>query len=554
MIRLSRLSRRAAKLRTLALASVLLAAGCNTLDVQNPNDPDAGRALASGGDIQSLIGGAIANWYYSMQGEAPATTTATMADHFTSSWGNWGMRAYSGEPRVALNNSATEREDILQLFEGPWYKNYGALVSANLTIQALDNGLEIDENDPSATDMVRATATFLQGATLSNIALFFDKGYVVDETTDPATIAFGTRAEVRDAALAKLDAAIALAGASTFQLPDNYLNITGWTNTQLRQVANTVAARTIAYFARDGAENTAANWAAVLTYASNGISSGTPFSPSITGDGAINWYDPYKTYMEDWVSWARVDMRVVCLMDPAQPCVHPNNTTEIGRPVSADFRMTGGGDTLAADFNWHPASEIPHNPARGLYHFSEVGHRRYDYHSVITDNYSLGVVPFMLAAENDLLWAEALIRTGGSTALAATKINNSRVTRGQLAPLTGAEGTPALLNAIFYERDVEMFGSAGVVPYYDMRRTDRIQALTARHFPVPARELQVIEEAIYTFGGAGNPNFSVARNPQRQPVFARFGGRQVVGPGRLVDIADGMRQASLRSARARQTY
>ncbi|MDP3773205.1 MAG: hypothetical protein Q8Q85_02965, partial [Gemmatimonadales bacterium] len=381
MIGLSRTFRRAAKLRTLALASVLLAAGCNTLDVQNPNDPDAGRALASGGDVRSLVGGAFGNWYYSMQNYGPSTTTATMADHYTASWGNWGMRAYSNEPRIALNNSATERSDILQVFEGPWFGNYGALVSANLAIQAINNGLDIDETDPSQTDMVLAASTFLQGATLSNIALFFDKGYVVDETTDPTTVAFATRAEVRDAALAKLDAAIALAGASTFQLPEAYLNITGWTNTQLRQVANTVAARTIAYFARTAAENTAADWAKVVQYASAGISSGTGFSPSITGDGGINWSDPYKAAMEDWVSWSRVDMRVVCQMDPAQPCVHPNNTTEIGRPVSADFRMTGGGDTLLADFNWHPAAEIPHNPARGLYHFSEVGHQRYYSHS-----------------------------------------------------------------------------------------------------------------------------------------------------------------------------
>lgn len=163
-------------------------------------------------------------------------------------------------------------------------------------------------------------------------------------------------------------------------------------------------------------------------------------------------------------------------------------------------------------------------------------------------------MPFILRAENDLLWAEGLIRSGGSTALAASKINNSRVTRGQLAPLTGAEGATALLNAIFYERDVELMGSAGVVPYYDMRRTDRMQAQTALHFPVPARELQVIEDAIYTFGGAGNPNFSVARNPQKQPVFGRFGSRQVTGPGRIVDIADGMRPASLCSVRALHTY
>jgi hypothetical protein len=532
--------------------------------VSNPNDPDAGRALATGGDVRSLVGGAFGNWYYSMQGEGPSTTTGTMADHYTASWGNWGMRTYSGEPRVEFNNSSTERSDILQVVEGPWYNNYGAIVSANLAIRAIAGGLDIDPDDPSQTPMVKAAATFLQGAAHSNIALFFDKGYVVDENTDPTTLTFSTRTEIRDAALVKLDAAIALAGASAFQLPDAFLNITGWTNVQLAQVANTIAARTIAYFGRTPTENDAADWARVLQYASQGISSGVGFDAAIVGDGGINWYDPYKTYMEDWTTWARVDMRVVCLMDPAQPCRHPDNTNEIGRPNSPDFRMSGGGDTTLADFNWHPAAEIPHNPARGLFHFSEVGHQRYFATSVGVLNCCTGTLPFILRAENDLLWAEALVRTGGDKALAAQKINNSRVVRGQLPALTGAESDPALLDAIFYEREIELFGSAGNVPYYDMRRTDRpngappgtgLQALTLRHFPVPARELQVLGLQIYTFGGT-SPEFSppVGGGSGRHSTFGQIGGRTIVGPGAVVQIANDMVRAGLRAVRSNRQY
>jgi len=39
-------------------------------------------------------------------------------------------------------------------------------------------------------------------------------------------------------------------------------------------------------------------------------------------------------------------------------------------------------------------------------------------------------------------------------------INNSRVTRGGLTALTGAEGTPALIAALQYEQEIEFMGQA----------------------------------------------------------------------------------------------
>jgi hypothetical protein len=55
---------------------------------------------------------------------------------------------------------------------------------------------------------------------------------------------------------------------------------------------------------------------------------------------------------------------------------------------------------------------------------------------------------------------------------------------------------------------VELWGASGMVPFYDMRRTGRMQPLTPLHFPVPARELEVRGDPLYTFGGAANPQFS----------------------------------------------
>jgi hypothetical protein len=84
------------------------------------------------------------------------------------------------------------------------------------------------------------------------------------------------------------------------------------------------------------------------------------------------------------------------------------------------------------------------NPARGRYHFSNVGHNRYHRHGVLDPTEGgVGTVPFLLAAENDLLWAEGLVRSGGSRAQAAQLINKTRVGRGQLPALTGSETSAA---------------------------------------------------------------------------------------------------------------
>jgi high-affinity K+ transport system ATPase subunit B len=51
--------------KTQVIGALLLfgAAGCADLQVDNPNAPDAGRALETAGDIESLIAGSYKNWY-----------------------------------------------------------------------------------------------------------------------------------------------------------------------------------------------------------------------------------------------------------------------------------------------------------------------------------------------------------------------------------------------------------------------------------------------------------------------------------------------------------
>jgi hypothetical protein len=362
----------------------------------------------------------------------------------------------------------------------------------------------------------------------------FDKGFVVTEDTEGTATLVDYKA-VRDAALASYDKAIAASAGKTWEIPGEFTTAAlKLTATNLNKMANTMAARTLAYNARNATENAATNWAKVLTYANAGISStagGAAFDLQITGDGGNTWFDLTKGY-GDLESWVRVDQRIIQEADPSQPLEY-TSTTPPDRAVPADLRFARGtpdanGDIRqpGADF-WY-IKNIPFAVARGVYFFSQWSHARYIDHSYEVDAPFLTTVPYVLRAENDLLIAEALIRTNGDLARAATLINNTRVTRGGLPAVTAATPKNELLGAIFYERDVELFDTGASQGWFDRRRIDptvtynglaigniwaakggsNLQKGTPRHLPLPAKELETLGMTVYTYGGnTPNPIF-----------------------------------------------
>jgi hypothetical protein len=505
----------------LGLAALLVASGCGDLDITNPNEPDTERALSDPGSVAAIAGGTFRTWFNITQGMESAGPLVTMADSYTASWNNFNMRLYSSIPRSEWKNSLAEaaRTSI----EHPWYGYYSALSSANDVLKAIrELGLEI--NSPEETKMVETGAALMQGMTLGYLSLTYDQAFIVDETSDLLSLQLQPRDAVRDAAIAKIDDAIALADANVFDTPDTWTNGTSYSNEQISQIANSFGARILAYFPRNAAENATVDWAQVLAYASNGISSGTPFNFEFTGDGGTSWYDEMKAWSNDPTTM-RMDTRVAKLLDPAtqvDPWPNPQGNPP---PNSPDKRLGDGtyGSVAQAnatgslpataragtDYAWFAPAIF--RPARGQYHQSNIGQIRYDYAGFSDPagtGGGFGTVPQMLAAENDLLWAEALIRTGGNLATAATLINKTRVGRGGLPPATTADGVAGLLIKLQYEQDIELPGS-GSVPFYNRRRIDGLLPETPRHMPVPAKELGVLQLEFYTFGGPGNPELKV---------------------------------------------
>jgi len=619
----ARVSRSSGGLRVLAALAFVAAAGCHSLEVANPNDPDLTRALASGGDVQNLLAGGFNKWYHSFADIQPGAMLEVAADHYESAWGNWGMKLMGWEPRLySMINSHTDASDNFRYdIEWPWYQNYAAVVSANLVIKAMANGVKIPGPIDSANNpMVLAAARFLQGAALANIAIRYDSGYAFDENTDPAAIALVGRDSVKKVALAKLDAAISLASgaSSAFNIPSNFLNQTtgNWSNTQLAQAANTLAARLLAYFPHNVTENGLVPWATVESYASKGISSGTSFDMRIIGDGPgvpQGWWNDHLSFAGAVFDWTRVNVRVVCLFQAGYNCHRANDNTDLPFPQSPDYRFNGddvvgdncisavnaaaiqnqdpaayplhcsaAGGIGGADFAYMPINSPswPGYPAaRGYWRFSNVGYVRYYYDGwdEPQTTYATGPQPFVLAAENDLLWAEALVMQNKTLATAATLINKTHNGRGHLTDITAASTAAQLMAAIRYEDAIELFSVGDIVAWANQRRWAAninptyyagatgngenpqtgwtaygtgLQPGSVRLLPVPQQELTLIAHPIYTYGGpAGEPpappargsGAPVARGGTTSGIFGTTpDGRVITGPGKYNQIADAL--------------
>ena len=551
------------------LVALVFVAGCDSLGITNPNDPDRRRVLGDPNSIPSIAVGAFQTWYLTTQGgfgedQYPALTISVMARSHVAMWNNFNIRFYTGcttdwpaggypaplgtcgnltegpaYPRAAWANSlsSAQRTQI----EAMWYGYYSALSSANDVLAAIRvNKLAVPD-----AHMVETMAVLTQGLVLSGISLNYDKGFIVDYNTDLLSLTFSTRTQMRDAALAKFDTAITMA-ATTFTVPT-----TDWfggpavsyDNVKIAQIANTMAARLLAYFPRNATENKdvsaggLVDWNRVAGYASKGISSGTPFNLTFHQDGCISWCDFLKVWSNDMTTM-RAHTRVAHMMDPAtQP--DPWDVTLNTNPNSPDKRLGDGtyrGDTAYAnailrayhdttgkggyDYVWTHTKEFG-NKTRGAWHQSAVGQVRYDSLTACGDNpqgesTGAGDAPMVLAAENDLLWAEALIRRPTpDLATAATLINHTRVgpdrllhPRGGLPAATAAD--PNLLQELQYEQDVELMGS-NIAPFYNQRRIDNLEPLTPHEMPVPAQELGVLKlcsGTCYTWGGSNPPSSS----------------------------------------------
>jgi len=566
---------------TVSVLSALLLGGCN-LNVENPNAPDAPRAFLDPAGLEQLLSGAVRTWVETRENYYVLPLNA-QADNYTASWNNAAMRFYSSVGsdcpiRCGWNNSVTAPEAAGgPTIEALWYGYYSVLASANNVLIAANRGICFDTDcsvDSTNTTRDRAIATMLQGMAFAGIALVYDQGFFIDEKSPvvaPPALPFISRAELRDSALKKFDEAYALAGVTTWDTPPEWMGVgsgTSYSNTQIQQLIRTMQAELVALWPRNGAENASADWASVTTYASQGISSsGTPFSWQFYIDASAR--ECGVACIKTWgnsIGTERVDTRVAALITTNHQDPWPNPSGNPCPTISPDARVGDGTYGPSDDFNGYATTteDSTHGtdyacsgvaifpPARGSYHQSNLQHKRYHElayrgEDLPTDD-GTGQDPLYTPQMSDLLWAEGLLRSGGSAVTAAGLINNSRVGRGNLTVLTGAEGLPALITALQYEQEIEFMGQ-GVDPFFNRRRSgytaaasggrpqyqDGLVVNTPRQMPVPAKELTLDQRALYSFGGPSNPDMSapVEGSLRGETVQDRFRALQNARPGYL---------------------
>ena len=134
----------------------------------------------------------------------------------------------------------------------------------------------------------------------------------------------------------------------------------------------------------------------------------------------------------------------------------------------------------------------------------------------------------MKVTEMDMLMAEGLLHTGGSTATVADLLNKTRVDRAQLNPATGADAVGSISDAqshmdgaslwakLKHEKNIDCYVAANGRAYFDDRGWGDLVSGTPIHFGVPGSELEVLQLQIYTFGGVGGPGGAPKRLSGRE--------------------------------------
>lgn len=484
------------KILSIILLSVFVFTGCvEKLNVDNNTDPSFENVYADGDAVYSVAAGLFYSWYINAQTHSwsPQMAMMTMADQGTSSWLNSGMFDLSSEPRVAFDNSETY--SYAYIFEHYWEDLYTVLNTSNDILNVLHNGMEIGEKNDDGigedTKLVESFSYFIQGISLGYLGLTYDKAFIMRENTqDPVGVQAQPYSIVIDSAINSLETCIALCENNTFTVPEDWMNGATYTNTDLAKLAYSYMARFLVYKARTSQENENTDWQTVLEYANNGITS--DFQIYMDNVNWQNWVFHYTYERDDWVM---VDARIINMMDNSYPW-RLDDGTDPGVATSDDARLSN---------DFVHTNTCTFRPDRGYYHFSYYLYHRLDYSFSTPDFF-----PEFYVNELQLIKAEANARLGNTSEAISIVNSGSRVNRGNLAPLDNSTSSNDILDAIFYERDLELFVAGFGIGFFDMRRRDMLQPGTMLHFPIPAKELNVLGEGIYTFGGGNGDGINTS--------------------------------------------
>ncbi len=499
---------------TFSALTVLLAGlwSCESLDNAPQLTPDGQQVISKGKDLQEALRRGYATWWGSVHSPEPAVALGVTADAYALPWDDFGAAAMGQEPRLSYRNLNSEPLDYRAIVEVPWYGCLQAVADANDVLNALSQGVSIDQNGPQ-DQSVRAAAYALRGLSWGYLSLWFDQAPVVDESTKlGGTIEFLPYTMVNARAVEELEAAIQLAEANGIDFIHNYFNGLSLDGSAFAELGHSYAARFLAQAARTLDENETTNWQAVLQHAEQGLT--FDFAPIANGNQWTSYQQYTLANTEAGPFWARLDQRLVAAFDPNQPARYPQVEANGEAPLS-ETQATSGDARLTSDFVYSPVVGFPAD--RGEWHFSHYQHNRQLSQPGLFGDGLTGPMPTFLKADNELLKAEALLRINQTAAAANVIDGSSRTTRGNLPPLTAGASYFSVEEALLYERAIELFNTAPASLWLDRRRmrpreaSTEVTALgglqlgTPAQLPVPASELRINGMEEYSFGGEQDP-------------------------------------------------
>ena len=493
------------------------------LEVPNTNSPDRDQALRNAGDVETLAASTWRDlWTRWQNSDSGYNLFPVVADAFTATYANSAALELSSEPRVAFNNNPLA--DAHGVARAVWEGYLKAVSSANDALGAIDAGLVIRTGSPAVdnTARTRIFAKMNRAIAYGYVAMFFDRSQVVTEDTDisdPLTIPYRPHKEVMDSAVSFMNDAIAEARANNVTLPNTWINGVAWTSADMIKVMNSYLARFLVLYARTPQERQAVNWNQVLTHIANGIT--TDYNVTLLSGTLTSGFMSRLQQTGTFSAWGDYKM-----IGPAD--VSGQYQAWLAKPVAQrdrflittpDRRITGATPTSNGSYFRYRADNI-FRPERGTYHHS---HYQWFRNAGRT---SSGTLTLMSVDEMNLLRAEALIRLNRA-AEAVPLINISR-TRSQVIGTTTFPGLPAvtvngvpqsatcvpkradgscgnLMDALQYERTIELSALDLGYAYLDARGFGRLPVGTFLMMPVPARELTTMKIPIYSFGGIGGP-------------------------------------------------
>jgi len=443
----------------LALGATVFTAACREepLSVENPNQPDVAKVFGTPRDVETIISKLFQQMYNGQLGNPDDifTQTITMSFESHSQLGNFGMGTRAAIPRSPIDNSIGNNVSIGNFRDFDFLsRNARGAANAIAAFNAFsDAGLSA--GSPARDARAKSFAFFTLGYALGNLALFYDSAAIIDAKVaqDNSIPEYSVASAVMTAALGDLDSAINIAtsaaattGTGGFPIPIEWLSqTTPMSRDDFVRLLRSYKAKFRAGVGRTPTERAAADWAAIIADATNGITSDFIIQTNAT----TGWSGAVVNQMATSSGWSQMTPFILGMADTAGsydawlalPLANRApfllRTPDKRFPAGADRATqtavtgTGRGGTPAGSIlyfrNRPPGEDTPAEPW-GTWWYDNW--RSW----AIRANGQNGPYVMFALVENDMLAAEGYIRAGNFAA-AIPLINKSR-TRAGLPAIT----------------------------------------------------------------------------------------------------------------------